>query len=409
MKRHKIILVLILLFAVVTRLWNLAYPKGYYFDEVYNAFTTQEFVKNNKDAYEWFHQSPVEGTAYGWTHPPLAKLMGAVGILFFGDNEFGWRIINSLVGVGIVYLVYVLGKNLLKNETTGLVAAALASLDGLLLVQSRINMNDIVATFFVLVVFLAFYNYQSHKNSPNLLWLGVSLGLLVATKWTGLYAILVLGIWIGWQNLTKFNKWPQIFVALLVIPAAIYLLSYSQYFLLGGTWNNFIELQKQMWWYNTRLTATHTYQSLWWTWPLDIRPVWYFVDYSQPGQIANIYALGNPILWWLGIGGLVFTLRETVKKKSWQLGLIILGYLTFWLPWARAPRIMFIYHYLPSVPFMCLALAYSLQRLDKKYNYLSFAVLAAIGLTFLFFFPHWTAIHVSSNFDKYFFWFNSWK
>lgn len=400
------LLALILAFSLFTRIWNLDYPRGYYFDEVYNAFTTQEFVKGNRAAYEWFHQSPVEGTAYGWTHPPLAKLLGAVGILVFGPSEFGWRVVNALIGVGVVYLVYWLGKHLLRSQLYALLAAGFASLDGLLLVQSRINMNDIVATFFILLSFAAFIRYQLNPRPHTLLSLGLSLGLLIATKWTGLYALLVFGIWLGLQNITRVKLWPKLFVTLIVIPAAIYLLSYSQYFVLGGSWANFVELQKQMWWYNTGLEATHTYQSDWWTWPLNLRPVWYFVDYSIPGKIANIYAMGNPILWWLGIPAVVFTAVHALRAKSWKLWLIVIGYLSFWLPWARAPRIMFLYHYLPSVPFLCLALAYTLSKLPR------WATLASSILilgSFIFFFPHWTAVHVPVSWAKYYFWLPSWK
>lgn len=86
---YKLLLFLILFFAFFTRFFRLDYPPTFYFDEVYNAFTTIEFIQGNIDAYEWFHISPIEGTAYGWTHPPLAKLMGSTGILIFGNNAFG--------------------------------------------------------------------------------------------------------------------------------------------------------------------------------------------------------------------------------------------------------------------------------------------------------------------------------
>jgi dolichyl-phosphate-mannose-protein mannosyltransferase len=392
--KPKILLGIILLFSLLTRVWRLDFPKGYYFDEVYNAFTTREFVKNNKDAYEWFH-SPSGGTAYGWTHPPLAKLIAATGIKIFGDNEFGWRIANALIGVGIIYLVYWIGRQLLRSESGGLTAAFLASLDGLLLVQSRINMNDIVATFFILVVFAAFLK-------KNLYWLGVSLGLLLATKWTGLYAIAFFGIILGLQNGPR--SWPKLFLALIVVPLTIYILSYTQYFLLGGSWANFLELQNQMWQYNVHLTATHTYQSPWWSWPLDLRPVWYFVDYSKPDFIANIYALGNPLLFWLGIPAVIYT---AAKAKGLTRLLILLGCFGFWLPWARAPRIMFIYHYLPSVPFLCLALAFTLSDLNKKW--LTVGSLTLIAAAFIFFFPHWTAISVPVSLANFYYWLPGWK
>lgn len=371
---------LIIAFALITRLWNLSMPPGYYFDEVYNAFTTQEFVKGNKDAYEWFHTSTVPGTAYGWTHPPLAKLIASLGILLFGDNSFGWRVGSAVVGTLCIALIYLISNKLMSREYA-LLACLFASLDGLMLVQSRINMNDIYALFFIL---LCFYAFVAHRK--NILLLSISLGLLVATKWTGLYALAIFG-------------WRKHIIPMLFIIAGIYILSYSQYFWLGGSLANFWELQKQMWWYNTNLTATHTYQSSWWTWPLLIRSVWYYVDY-QKQAIANIYALGNPILWWLGIPAVLYTLY----KRKW---LIIIGFLAFWLPWARAPRIMFLYHYLPSVPFLCMALAYTLSQVKNKY--LTIGICGLVIVAFVYFYPLWTGIPVPKDFVNQYFWLPSWR
>lgn len=398
------ILSLILLVSFFSRFWNLDYPKGYYFDEVYNAFTTVEMVQGNRDAWEWFHQSPVEGTAYGWTHPPLAKYLAGVGAQIFGVNEFGWRVGNALIGVGIIYLVYHLSRQLLDSKKWALLATAFAASDGLLLVQSRINMNDIVATFFILLTFAAFIPLQKKFTKFNLLRLALILGLLVATKWTGLYAIAVFGTWLGLQNIKNFRNLALLLLTFSIIPT-IYVLSYAPYFYLGGTWKNFLELQNQMWWYNTNLEATHTYQSAWYTWPFAIRPVWYFVDYAKD-SIANIYALGNPFLWWLSIPAALFTIYSALKTKSWRLWLVVCGLVGFWLPWARAPRIMFIYHYLPSVPFLCIALAFSLSKLPR------WATLGSCILifgSFVYFFPLWTGIHVSNAWANQYFWLKSWR
>lgn len=404
-------LYLILIFAFLTRIFNLSYPAEFYFDEVYNAFTTLEFVKGNKQAYEWFHTSAVPGTAYGWTHPPLAKLVDSTGVIIFGANSFGWRIVNVALGVGIMYLVYLLFLGLFpKKKNYALLASFFVSLDGLVLVQSRINMNDIVAAFFILLSFLMFVKYQiSEKKKLWLFLLGLVLGLTVATKWTGFYAILIFGSWIGIQNIKKVFSWPIIFFDLIVVPGVVYLLSYSQYFVLGGTWENFVELQKQMWWYNTNLTATHTYQSLWWTWPILLRPVWYFVEYGQD-KTANIYAMGNPVLWWLGIFGVLYVLHRAWKVRDWKLWLIVVGYLAFWLPWARAPRVMFIYHYLPSVPFLCIGLAYSLSRLQSRYRWVVVSLtVGLISAAFVFFYPHWIGIFVPRWWDELYYWIPRWR
>jgi len=64
---------LILLLAFFTRFWRLGIPDTYHFDEVYHAFTAKEMLLGNSAAWE-FWNTPPEGFAYEWTHPPLAKL-----------------------------------------------------------------------------------------------------------------------------------------------------------------------------------------------------------------------------------------------------------------------------------------------------------------------------------------------
>ena len=50
-------------------------------------------------------------------------------------------------------------------------------------------------------------------------------------------------------------------VCLVVLPGAIYVASYAQYFAVGHTWADFVELHRQMWHFNTTLSAPHSYAS----------------------------------------------------------------------------------------------------------------------------------------------------
>ncbi|MBI3485791.1 hypothetical protein HY025_02495, partial [Candidatus Daviesbacteria bacterium] len=59
-------------------------------------------------------------------------------------------------------------------------------------------------------------------------------------------------------------------------------------------------LQHQMWYYHTHLKAHHDYSSPWWSWPLNLYPVWYFVQYYSGPFMSNIFASGNPAVFWLG-------------------------------------------------------------------------------------------------------------
>src|SRR5579884_1886190 len=76
------ILIAILIFAAVSRLYNIWYPNSYVFDEVYHAFTAKEYVLNNKAAWEYW-TTPPPGVAYEWTHPPLAKEIMALSMIIF--------------------------------------------------------------------------------------------------------------------------------------------------------------------------------------------------------------------------------------------------------------------------------------------------------------------------------------
>ena len=98
-QRAKLLLILILMFAFVTRIYDLWSPKSEYFDEVYHAFTARVILHGDPKAWEWWNTPPA-GFAYEWTHPPLAKLGMVVGMLLFGENSFGWRIPGALLGVG---------------------------------------------------------------------------------------------------------------------------------------------------------------------------------------------------------------------------------------------------------------------------------------------------------------------
>ncbi|MBU3957123.1 hypothetical protein KKI19_02520, partial [Patescibacteria group bacterium] len=175
------------------------------------------------------------------------------------------------------------------------------------------------------------------------------------------------------------------------------------------------ELQHQMWWYHTRLRATHTYQSSAPSWPILLRPVWFFVDYPSTSLrmnwIANIYAMGNPFIWWGGLISLPFVIWQTLKKRYWQLGLVIFAYFAFFLPWVVSPRIMFIYHYLPSIPFLCLFLGWILNWAWKRKKLFPLVVwyLLLVLILFLFFYPHWIGLHVPKWLDNLYYWFPSWR
>ena len=180
-------------------------------------------------------------------------------------------------------------------------------------------------------------------------------------------------------------------------------MSYTPYFLIGYKWNDFIELHKQIWWYQTHLKATHDYASPWWSWPLNLYPIWYFVDYKGE-NVANIFASGNPAVFWVGAVAIILIAIETVKKNSVNLFIILLGFFVFWLPWAISPRIMFLYHFGPSIPFLSLAIGYQLELLFKeKRQKMVIILLILMGLSFILIYPFLVGLPIPKSFVNLFF------
>lgn len=391
--KTKILLGLILLFALSVRLYGLGSPKTEYFDEVYHAFTAKLVLHGDPKAWEWWNPHP-EGFAYEWTHPPLAKLMMAGSMYIFGEMSWAWRLPGAILGVLCVYLVYLLASALFADRKLALLAAGIYSLDGLSLVMSRIGMNDIYMLFSVL---FAVYLFIKNKN----FWSALFLGLAFAAKWSAIWSLPIFGlIFVSQRKKIKLSL-----LWFVILPPIIYLASYFQMFLTGHDLNVFWGMQKQMWWYHTRLTATHPYSSLWWEWPLMIRPIYLYTSAEVVGFVSRIYAIGNPFVFWSGLLAVIWSLLEVIQRKTKGVALALFAYFVFFVPWAASPRVMFLYHYLPSLPFLAIAIGYFLRRNSK----LTSIVLVLCTLSFVYFIPHWTGISVPLWLDKSYYWFSSWR
>ena len=170
---------------------------GTYFDEIYHART----------AYEHLHGlSP-----YETTHPPLGKLMMAVGIAIFGMTPFGWRFAGALVGVAMLPALYLLAKQLTRRRDLATFAMLIFTFDLMHFTQTRIATIDSFPVLFIILAVLCMTRYMmadayaipqnaGEGDKPRLLTrpflhtliplalCGLFMGLAIASKWIGLYA-----------------------------------------------------------------------------------------------------------------------------------------------------------------------------------------------------------------------------
>lgn len=430
--KELVIFTLILFFALFARLWRLDYPTGMYFDEVYHV--PAAMMMSNGDFVRPFDfmQSSYDGqNVADWLHPPLAKYFQALSIYFFGKNPLAWRlpsVIFSLFSLIVFYFfLRFLGqefffkkeKNEIRNDLSidlALSGSFLLSLDGLFLVQSRIAMNDVFLLFFILVAVFFYCAYLISKKYSLLFGSGFFLGLALASKWTAIWLILLFFVR-EFLPLKNFKKLPFLFFSLLLTPLFIYLLSYSPMFFVGYKFSDFLVLQKTIVLSQLGNPSFHLYSSEPLSWLLNLRPVWFFVNNNlNKSWTANIYALDNPLLNFYLLLSLFITILYLFSEKENNLlkkivTLLFSLYLLSFAPWLVFSRPMFIYHYLPAIPFLIALLAYFLVNFFRKTKEISkkrawlFNLLFWPFLFFIIFYPHWTALRVPSDFAKavYFF------
>ena len=417
---------------------------GQVFDEVYfpqDAYNDVKGIETCRPAtvdcrYNYFDPEPplakliIAGGewGYGWYR---AHFEGAKGdYVDLGFNTFGWRIAALIFGTLCIPVVYLLARRLWPNRLFAIAAATLVSFDGMFFVQSRIGMIDIFPIFFILLAYLVYLvHIQSRTPRASVSWLlllGVVLGLGIASKWIVLAAfasivfLLVAGaVWIRVRGegpaVAGGVNWPIYLAvavfALTVIPIAIYLASWYPFFARGQFHDlaDLIDYQKASYIYHATLKATHPYGSPWWSWPFLSRPVLYYAEYTGLGSdhftgqplIGWMVNLGNPWIWWTSLPALVSLPYFMIRHRSFPATLILLGFITQYLPWSQVTRVTFLYHMFGELIFMILALAFVLAQLAERLpgsGRRGLAVHLAIAIAFfLYFYPVWTALPIGQS------------
>jgi len=413
-----------------TAAYQPSFKNGIYFDEIYHARTAYEHI-NGIEAYEW-------------THPPLGKLIIAIGIKIFGMNPFGWRVMGTFVGVLMLPIMYVMAKRMFKKTEYAAFACTLLSFDFMHFTQTRIATIDVYATFFIMLMYLFMYKFYEEnynvsglKNVFKYLALaGICFGLGVASKWTCVYAGAGLAVIFAVYMVKRFTEyrryntenyigntvktllWCVLFFV--IIPIGIYILSYLPYAFIepyGFTFENIWRIQENMFNYHSGLEATHPFSSKWYEWPLMIKPIWYHITRLPNDRIMTISAFGNPAIWWVGIPAAIAAAYYSITdKKNAQLPCFLLvGYAAQYLPWALIGRVVFIYHYFPSVPFVILMITYAVKRIyerakNKKAVILGAGVYVALVITlFIMFYPAISGMETDHRYVKNVLtWFDGW-
>jgi dolichyl-phosphate-mannose--protein O-mannosyl transferase len=140
--------------------------------------------------------------------------------------------------------------------------------------------------------------------------------------------------------------------------------------------------------YHFGLQAGHAASSPWWSWPLDLKPVWFYGHDFDERTIGVIYNGGNPILFWAGVPAIVWCGLQAWRRRSPALVLLVVAFAFQFLPWTRIERATFHYHYFTAVLFAMVAVAYVVDEGLRSWNWrplsIAFLVLAAVAGVLVF-------------------------
>lgn len=346
-------------------------------------------------------------------HPPLGKMLMAVGIGIFGDNSLGWRIIPFLFGLGLLLVFFRFWRVYFPQDKPKIGAwllTSLVALEGMFILYSRVGLMDDILLFFIMSSFLA---AVGAKNISGVLLTAVLLGLAVSIKW---YAVLVVVP-------IFYVMWRRKMLGHFVFSLPWTILTYLGVGILGELigraehpWSALIQWHSQVWDYETTLTATHPWSSVWYGWPLQERPLLMVYDTLADGRLIVMTTLSNPLLWWSATLAVLFSLAYLFREKFWRrqkivdhpLVPLLIGYLVFFFFWFPIHRILFIYHYLPAYAFSLIILTYWLWQGWEKHPRLVIGFLLLVILLTLYFLPLNIGLPVNQSGLNGRIWFSSW-
>jgi len=477
----------IIFLALVLRLYNLGYPQTLNFDETYyvkdayallNGGYEREWSSSADDSFASGNPAGLLGGPSFVVHPPLGKWLIGLGMLIFGaGSPIGWRIVVALLGVSTVWLTMKAARLIFHSKIWALVAGFLMAIDGVGIVLSRAALLDQILGFFVILAF--FFLLKDRKqvrlqswNRPWLVAMGVALGLATAVKWSGLYFIVVFGLYIvlGEAHLNyrvqknveaklestlpkSFWLVPSITQAvrngvLVVVPAFfVYLSSWTGWLLSKDAWSrnwadqagnaltgffSWIPTPLQsLWHYHTEiynfhinLTSSHVYASPAYTWLFMLRPTAFFwedqdsgclFDTASSDCVSAITALGNPLIWWGAVLAMSVLIASWFRTRDKTIVLLATGLFAGYVPWLLLPnRTMFEFYVISFSPWIMLILVAGLRAWfqncakPKTAAHWIAVYLSIAALTSAFFYPIWTGMWISYDFWRLYMWLPSW-
>lgn len=354
-------------------------------------------------------------------HPLLGKTLIAAGIALFGDGPLGWRAMSTLAGSAMVIGVFAILWLVYGRLRPAVVGSLLVLLNFTVLIQARIAMLDgFMAALVVLAVAAMLWAMLSAGRATWWRWtLGaVLLGLAAGTKWVAIpyvgfaalaFVLLKRGHPERWPGLGVTGAW----ATLCIVSVAVYLLTFWPAFFYARqplTLAQLLPFQLDMYAQQIQVLPPHPYQSDWWTWAFDRRPIWYLYEPADGAQ-RGILMLGNPVVMWGGLAAVPLCLWAWLRGGDRRAGALTAVWVGSYAMWAIIPKSLgfFYYYYLSSI-WLGPVIAAAFDHWRERLRYWDEALLVVAAVLFIHFYPIIAAMPLAGpqSFIRWM-WFDSWR
>ncbi len=397
-------------------------PTFPYWDEKFHVTSAQKYLNN-------FH--------FNQAHPPLGKMLIALGEIIVDANppeidarfvdiliirkqgpDFqmrGYRLIPMILAWLLTPITFIIFFLILRNKILAALLSFVIIFDTgqiSMLKAAVLESPLIFSTAFAILAFLVIPKYVKNRWKFAF-WsflLGSAIGAAFATKFTGLFLILLAPLLLFhlWPNWKKWlSAFAYIFAGFVIVTAGIWQLHFS----LGTNVNSALPNEgyhtnlheyreildqgknpsilmfptiladsfKYMYENHTNkgslnLCTLHYGASPWIFWPFGAESIHFLTARSKEGLGKYMYLQTNPAVWWTATLSVFISIAlllsfifmgQKLRKPKLMISFLIL-YLGYMLAISQISRPMFLYHYFPPLYVSFILLALVIDELRAK-------------------------------------------
>ena len=301
---------------------------------------------------------------------------------------------------------------------------------------------------------------------PWLIAAGLLFGLATGIKWSGVYFLAVFAVYTlvvdavarrragvsFWATSVILKQAPVSFLLTVPTAALAYLSTWTGWLVTSGGYHRQwaadrivlggdgvvpgIPLALQSLWHyqqamydtNLGLATPHAYQANPLGWLALIRPTAFYYRGSAEGEngctIAScseyVTSIANPLLWWLSVAACLYLVYRLIRRREWQIGLILTGIAAGYLPWLLyTERTVFQFYSIVFLPYLILGLVFVLGLILQRDSddahrravgtRMVIVLVAVITVVSVFFYSAWTGLLVSGFYQQLHYWLPSWR